>query len=155
MHIHRYEAFCWSQPNHWATLAVVEWHNPEEPNYNPEYPLHIHALTISQEHKGGWNTQNTRFWDFEGNHPNILQKDLRDGPGGNPAHDAFNYLWKAVGENGEEVEDLMAGDLTLGRLEGILQKGQGGKQSQQQADLEDGEEIVAAATKEEFYHTYK
>ncbi|QRV99068.1 hypothetical protein RhiJN_27087 [Ceratobasidium sp. AG-Ba] len=108
-----YEAFCRDRPNHWATLAVVERHDPEEPNFDLDRPLHVHVLTISQERKGGWNTQNPRFWDFEGNHPNILQKELRDGPGGNPARDAFNYLWKHVGEEGEEVEDLMAGDLTL------------------------------------------
>ncbi|QRW00949.1 hypothetical protein RhiJN_28967 [Ceratobasidium sp. AG-Ba] len=107
------------------------------------------------ERKGGWNTQNARFWDFEGNHPNILQKELRDGPGGNPARDAFNYLWKHVGEGGEEVEDLMAGDLTLERLEEILVKGRGGKRSRQQAELEDGEEIVGSRTREEFYQAYK
>ncbi|QRV96891.1 Retrovirus-related Pol polyprotein from transposon opus [Ceratobasidium sp. AG-Ba] len=151
----RYEAFCRDRPNHWATLAVVEHHNPEEPGFDPARPLHVHALTISQERKGGWNTQNARFWDFEGNHPNILQKELRDGPGGNPARDAFNYLWKHVGEEGEEVEDLMAGDLTLERLEEILVKGRGGKRSRQQAELEDGEEIVGSATREEFYQAYK
>ncbi|QRW10192.1 hypothetical protein RhiLY_09191 [Ceratobasidium sp. AG-Ba] len=116
-----------NRPNHWATLAVVERHDPEEPNFDPDRPLHVHALTISHERKGGWNTQNARFWDFEGNHPNILQKDLRDGPGGNPARDAFHYLWKHVGEGGEEVEELMAGELTLEQLEEILTKGRGGK----------------------------
>ncbi|QRV93528.1 hypothetical protein RhiJN_21546 [Ceratobasidium sp. AG-Ba] len=60
---------------------------PRGARLRPSPTLHIHALTISQERKGGWNTQNTRFWDFEGNHPNILQKELRDGPGGNPARD--------------------------------------------------------------------
>ncbi|QRV96353.1 hypothetical protein RhiJN_24371 [Ceratobasidium sp. AG-Ba] len=119
----RYEAFCRDQPNHWATLAVVERHDPEEPGFNPARPLHIHTLTICQERKGGWNTQNTRFWDFEGNHPNILQKELRDSPGGNPTRDTFNYLWKHVGEEGKEVEDLMAGDLTLECLEEVLVKG--------------------------------
>ncbi|QRV90610.1 hypothetical protein RhiJN_18628 [Ceratobasidium sp. AG-Ba] len=148
-------AFCRDRPNHWATLAVVERHDPEEPSFDPDRPLHVHALTISQERKGGWNTQNARFWDFEGNHPNILQKELRDGPGGNPARDAFNYLWKHVGEEGEEVDDLMAGDLTLERLEEILVKGRGGKRSRQQAELEDGEEIVGSRTREEFYQTYK
>ncbi|QRW10383.1 hypothetical protein RhiLY_09382 [Ceratobasidium sp. AG-Ba] len=148
-------AFCRNRPNHWATLAVVERHDPEEPNFDPDRPLHFHALTISHEHKGGWNTQNARFWDFEGNHPNILQKDLRDGPGGNPARDAFHYLWKHVGEGGEEVEELMAGELTLEQLEEILTKGRGGKRSRQEAELEDGEEIVGSATKEEFYQAYK
>ncbi|QRV96861.1 hypothetical protein RhiJN_24879 [Ceratobasidium sp. AG-Ba] len=148
-------AFCQDQPNHWATLAVVERHNPEEPGFDPTWPLHVHALTISQERKGGWNTQNACFWDFEGNHPNILQKELRDGPGGNPARDAFNYLWKHVGEEGGEVEDLMAGELTLERLEEILVKGRGGKRSRQQAELEDGEEIMGSATREEFYQAYK
>ncbi|QRW06053.1 hypothetical protein RhiLY_05052 [Ceratobasidium sp. AG-Ba] len=148
-------AFCRNRPNHWATLAVVERHDPEEPNFDPDRPLHVHALTISHERKGGWNTQNARFWDFEGNHPNILQKDLRDGPGGNPARDAFHYLWKHVGEGGEEVEELMAGELTLEQLEEILTKGRGGKRSRQEAELEDGEEIVGLATKEEFYQTYK
>ncbi|QRV83904.1 hypothetical protein RhiJN_11920 [Ceratobasidium sp. AG-Ba] len=105
--------------------------------------------------QGGWNTQNARFWDFEGNHPNILQKDLRDGPGGNPARDAFHYLWKHVGEGGKEVEELMAGELTLEQLEEILTKGRGGKRSRQEAELEDGEEIVGSATKEEFYQAYK
>ncbi|QRW12473.1 hypothetical protein RhiLY_11472 [Ceratobasidium sp. AG-Ba] len=151
----RYEAFCRNRPNHWATLAVVERHDPEEPNFDPDRPLHVHALTISHERKGGWNTQNARFWDFEGNHPNILQKDLRDGPGGNPARDAFHYLWKHVGEGGEEVEELMAGELTLEQLEEILTKGRGGKRSRQEAELEDGEEIVGSATKEEFYQAYK
>ncbi|QRV81705.1 hypothetical protein RhiJN_09720 [Ceratobasidium sp. AG-Ba] len=151
----RYEAFCRNRPNHWATLAVVERHDPEEPNFNPDRPLHVHALTISHERKGGWNTQNAWFWDFEGNHPNILQKDLRDGPGGNPARDAFHYLWKHVGEGGEEVEELMAGELTLEQLEEILTKGRGGKRSRQEAELEDGEEIVGSATKEEFYQAYK
>ncbi|QRW07844.1 hypothetical protein RhiLY_06843 [Ceratobasidium sp. AG-Ba] len=151
----RYEAFCRNRPNHWATLAVVERHDPEEPNFDPDRRLHVHALTISHERKGGWNTQNARFWDFEGNHPNILQKDLRDSPGGNPARDAFHYLWKHVGEGGEEVEELMAGELTLEQLEEILTKGRGGKRSRQEAELEDGEEIVGSATKEEFYQAYK
>ncbi|QRV91923.1 Retrovirus-related Pol polyprotein from transposon opus [Ceratobasidium sp. AG-Ba] len=150
-----YEAFCRDRPNHWATLAVVERHDPEEANFDPDRPLHIHALTISQERKGGWNTQNARFWDFEGNHPNILQKELRDGLGGNPARGAFNYLWKHVGEQGEEVKDLMAGDLTLERLEEVLAKGRGGKRLRQQAELEDGEEIVGSRTREEFYQAYK
>ncbi|QRV95439.1 hypothetical protein RhiJN_23457 [Ceratobasidium sp. AG-Ba] len=92
---------------------------------------------------------------LRGEPPNILQKELRDGPGGNPARDAFNYLWKHVGEEGEEVDDLMAGDLTLERLEEILVKGRGGKRSRQQAELEDGEEIVGSRTREEFYQTYK
>ncbi|QRV90846.1 hypothetical protein RhiJN_18864 [Ceratobasidium sp. AG-Ba] len=134
----RYEAFCRNRPNHWATLAVVERHDPQEPNFDPDRPLHVHALTISQERKGGWNTQNARFWDFEGNHPNILQKGLQD-----------------VGENGEEVEELMAGELTLEALEGILTEGRRGKRSREQADLEDGEEIVGSATREEFYQAYK
>ncbi|QRW13192.1 hypothetical protein RhiLY_12191 [Ceratobasidium sp. AG-Ba] len=134
----RYEAFCRNRPNHWATLAVVERHDPEEPNFDPDRPLHVHALTISQERKGGWNTQNARFWDFEGNHPNILQKGLQD-----------------VGENGEEVEELMAGELTLEALEGILTEGRRGKRSREQADLEDGEEIVGSPTREEFYQAYK
>ncbi|KAG8762015.1 hypothetical protein FRC12_009223 [Ceratobasidium sp. 428] len=151
----RYEAWCRSRPNHWATLAVVERHNPDEPGFNPARPLHIHALTISQEHKNGWSTQNARFWDYEGNHPNIIQKGLQDGPGGNPAREAFHYLWKAVGENGEEVGDLMAGELTLEALEGILVEGRRGKRSRQQADLEDGLEIVGAESKEEFYNRYK
>ncbi|QRW11988.1 hypothetical protein RhiLY_10987 [Ceratobasidium sp. AG-Ba] len=151
----RYEAFCRNRPNHWATLAVVERHDPEEPNFDPDRPLHVHALTISQERKGGWNTQNARFWDFEGNHPNILQKGLQDGPGGNPAREAFHYLWKTVGENGEEVEELMAGELTLEALEGILKEGRRGKRSREQADLEDGEEIVGSATRDEFYQAYK
>ncbi|QRV83505.1 hypothetical protein RhiJN_11521 [Ceratobasidium sp. AG-Ba] len=125
----RYEAFCRNRPNHWATLAVVEWHDPGEPNFDPDRPLHVHALTISQERKGGWNTQNARFWDFEGNHPNILQKGLQDGPGGNPARDAFHYL---------DPE---------GRAKG--------KRSREQADLEDGEEIVGSATRDEFYQAYK
>ncbi|QRW01120.1 hypothetical protein RhiLY_00117 [Ceratobasidium sp. AG-Ba] len=125
----RYEAFCRNRPNHWATLAVVERHDPEEPNFDPDRPLHVHALTISQERKGGWNTQNARFWDFEGNHPNILQKGLQDGPGGNPARDAFHYL---------DPE---------GRTKG--------KRSREQADLEDGEEIVGSATRDEFYQAYK
>ncbi|QRV77359.1 hypothetical protein RhiJN_05374 [Ceratobasidium sp. AG-Ba] len=153
--VYRYEAFCRNRPNHWATLAVVERHDPQEPNFDPDRPLHVHALTISQERKGGWNTQNARFWDFEGNHPNILQKGLQDGPGGNPARDAFHYLWKTVGENGEEVEELMAGELTLEALEGILTEGRRGKRSREQADLEDGEEIVGSATREEFYQAYK
>ncbi|KAG8688158.1 hypothetical protein FRC09_013077 [Ceratobasidium sp. 395] len=151
----RYKAFCRNRPKHWATLAVVERHNPEEAGFNPDRPLHIHALSISADQKNGWNTQNARFWDFEGNHPNIIQKGLQNGPGGNPARDAFHYLWKAVGENGEEVEDLMAGELTLETLEGILVEGQRGKRSRQEADLEDGLEIVGAETKEEFYQTFK
>ncbi|QRW07253.1 hypothetical protein RhiLY_06252 [Ceratobasidium sp. AG-Ba] len=87
--------------------------------------------------------------------PHILQKGLQDGPGGNPARDAFHYLWKTVGENGEEVDELMAGELTLEALEGILKEGRRGKRSREQADLEDGEEIVGSATRDEFYQAYK
>ncbi|KAG8767829.1 hypothetical protein FRC12_006012 [Ceratobasidium sp. 428] len=150
----RYEVWCRSCPNHWATLAVVKHHNPDKPGFNPARPLHIHALTISQECKNGWSTQNARFWDYEGNHPNIIQKGLQDTPGGNPAREAFHYLWKVVGENGEEVEDLMAGGLTLEALDGILVEGRRGKRSRQQADQEDGLEIVGAGSKE-FYNRYK
>ena len=85
--------------------------------------------------------QTPKFWDFEGSHPNIATKDLREGPGGVPALTAFDYLWKAVGEHGEEVEDLMAGELTREELEGILETGRGGqfkKRSRMVADLEDG-----------------
>jgi hypothetical protein len=60
---------------------------------------------------------------------------------------AFHYLWKHVGEQGEEIEDLMARELTEEALEGILEKGKsrsGGKRSRAQADLEDGLEIVSA-----------
>ncbi|KAG8723115.1 hypothetical protein FRC09_004668 [Ceratobasidium sp. 395] len=135
----RYEAWCRSRPNHWATLAVVKRHNPDELGFNPAQPLHVHALTISQERKNGWSTQNARFWDYEGNHPNIIQKGLQ----------------KAVGENGEEVEDLMAGELTLEALEGILVEGRPGKRLRPQADLEDGLEIVGAETKDGFYSAYK
>lgn len=154
----RYEAFCRSRPNHWRTLAVVESHDPNTPSFDPERPLHVHALTISVERKGGWETRNPRFWDFEGNHPNIAGKDLKEGPGGVPAVTAFHYLWKSVGENGEEVEDLMAGELTLEDLSEILVKGKGGKggkRSRMQADLEDGEEIVSAETREEYFRAYK
>ncbi|QRW14001.1 hypothetical protein RhiLY_13000 [Ceratobasidium sp. AG-Ba] len=112
-------------------------------------------LSGSPRAQGRVEHPNARFWDFEGNHPNILQKDLRDSPGGNPARDAFHYLWKHVGEGGEEVEELMAGELALEQLEEILTKGRGGKRSRQEAELEDGEEIVGSATKEEFYQAYK
>ncbi|KAG8687380.1 hypothetical protein FRC08_011994, partial [Ceratobasidium sp. 394] len=63
-------------------------------------------LTISVEQREGWNTCNPRFWDFEGSHPNIASKDLREGPGGCPARTAFHYLWKDVGENGEEDDGV-------------------------------------------------
>jgi hypothetical protein len=59
---------------------------------------------------------------------------------------------------GEDIEDLMAGELTEESLEGILEKGKTrsrGKWSRAQADLEDGQEIVAAGTIEEYYGTYK
>jgi hypothetical protein len=59
---------------------------------------------------------------------------------------------------GEDIEDLMAGELTEESLEGILEKGKTrsrGKRSRAQADLEDGQEIVAAETIEEYYSTYK
>jgi hypothetical protein len=67
-------------------------------------------------------------------------------------------LWQHVGEMGEDIEDLMAGELTEESLKVILVKGKtrgGGKRSRAQADREDGEEIVAAATIEEYYGTYK
>ncbi|KAG9079958.1 hypothetical protein FS749_008175 [Ceratobasidium sp. UAMH 11750] len=171
--VSRFEHFCRNRPSHWRTLAVVERHNPEEANYDPERPLHVHVLTISVDRKNRWNTENSRFWDFEGSHPNIAPKDLREGPGGCPARTAFHYLWKDVGANGEEVEELMAGDLTAEALEEILIKGKGGKRSRMQvrptptnhrlqiahkstqADLEDGEEIVSAETKEEYYQRFK
>ncbi|KAG8688603.1 hypothetical protein FRC08_011350 [Ceratobasidium sp. 394] len=119
----RFEAFCRGRLNHWQTLAIVERHDPAQPGYDPTRPLHVHTLTISAERGGGWNTRNPRFWDFEGSHPNITPKDLREGPGGCPARTAFHYLWKDVREHGEEVEDLMAGELTEESLEGILVKG--------------------------------
>ncbi|QRV77304.1 hypothetical protein RhiJN_05319 [Ceratobasidium sp. AG-Ba] len=134
----RYEAFCRNRPNHWATLAVVERHDPEEPNFDPDRPLHVHALTISHERKGGWNTQNARFWDFEGNHPNILQKDLRDGPGGNPARDAFHYLGADPGTAGGDPDE-----------------GPRGKKVEAGGRIGGWEEIVGSATKEEFYQAYK
>jgi hypothetical protein len=59
---------------------------------------------------------------------------------------------------GEDIEDLMAGELTEESLEGVLEKGKarsGGKRSRAQADLEDGQEIVSAETMEEYYGTYK
>jgi Cdc6-like AAA superfamily ATPase len=67
-------------------------------------------------------------------------------------------LWKHVRVMGEDIEDLMAGELTEESLEGILEKGKtrsGGKRSWAQADLEDGQEIVSAETIEEYYVTYK
>jgi hypothetical protein len=154
----RFEAFCQSRPNHWQTLAVVERHDPTKADYDEELPLHIHALTISADWKNGWNTRNTRFWDFEGRHPNILVRSLREGPGGIAARTSFHYLWKHVGEMGEDIEDLMAGELMEESLEGILEKGKtrvGGKRSRAQADLEDGQEIVSAETIEQYYGTYK
>lgn len=154
----RYEAFCRSRPNHWRTLAVVEKHDPDSPSFDPERPLHVHALTISVERKGGWQTRSPRFWDFEGNHPNIVGKELREGPGGVPAMTAYHYLWKSVGEQGEEVEDLMARELTEEELTEILVKGKGGKggkRTRMQADLEDGEEIVGSESREEYYQAYK
>ncbi|KAG8720977.1 hypothetical protein FRC08_016759 [Ceratobasidium sp. 394] len=151
----RFEAFCRGRPNHWQTLAIVERHDPTQPDYDPARPLHVHALTISVDRRAGWNTRNPRFWDFEGSHPNIALKDLREGPGGCAARTAFHYLWKDVGEHGEEVKDLMAGELTEESLEGILEKGSGGKRSRAQAELEDGLEIVAADSKDEFYQRFK
>jgi len=106
----RYAAFCRGRPNHWRTRAVVERHDPSKPGYDPTRPLHIHALTISIERSKGWNTRNSRFWDFEGVHPNIATKELREGPGGNPARTAFKYLEKTVGKDGVTVEEVMAGD---------------------------------------------
>ncbi|QRV83731.1 hypothetical protein RhiJN_11747 [Ceratobasidium sp. AG-Ba] len=47
------------------------------------------------------------------------------------------------------------GELTLEALEGILKEGRRGKRSREQADLEDGEEIVGSATRDEFYQAYK
>jgi hypothetical protein len=61
----RFEAFCRGRPNHWQTLVVVERHDPAKPDYDEEFPLHVHALTISVDQKNGWNTRNARFWDFE------------------------------------------------------------------------------------------
>jgi hypothetical protein len=122
----RFEAFCRSRPNHWQTLAVVERDDPAKPDYDEEFPLHVHALTISTDRKNGWNTRNARFWDFEGRHPNILPKSLREGPGGIAARTSFHYLWKHVGEMGEDIEDLMAGELTEESLEGILERGRRG-----------------------------
>jgi hypothetical protein len=137
----RFEAICRSRPNHWQTLAVVERHDPTKPGYDEDFPLHVHALTISSDRRNGWNTRNARFWDFEGRHPNILAKSLKEGPRGIAARTSFHYLWKHVGEMGEDIEDLMAGELTEESLEGILEKGKtrsGGKRSRVQADLEDG-----------------
>jgi hypothetical protein len=154
----RFEAFCRGRPNHWQTLAVVERHDPAKPDYDEEFPLHVHALTVSVDRKNGWNTQNARFWDFEGRHPNIVPKSLKEGPGGIAAQTSFHYLWKHVREMGEEIEDLMAGELMEESLEGILEKGKaraGGKRSRAQADLEDGQEIVSAETIEEYYGAYK
>jgi hypothetical protein len=154
----RFEAFCRSCPNHWQTLAVVDRHDPAKPDYDENFPLHVHALTISSDRRNGWNTQNSRFWDFEGRHPNILPKSLKEGPGGIAAWTSFHYLWKHVGEMGEDIEDLMARELTEESLEGILEKGKtrgGGKGSWAQADLEDSQEIVSAETIEEYYGTYK
>jgi hypothetical protein len=119
----RFEAFCRSRPNHWQTLAVVERHDPTKVDYDGEFPFHVHALTVSTDRKNGWSTRNTRFWDFEGHHPNILVKSLREGPGGIAAQTSFHYLWKHVGEMGEDIEDLMAGELMEESLEGILEKG--------------------------------
>jgi hypothetical protein len=154
----RFEAFCQGHPNHWQTLAVVERHNPAKPDYDEEFPLHVQALTIIVDRKNGWNTRNARFWDFEGQHPNVLPKSLREGPGGIAVRTSFHYLWKHVGEMGEDIEDLMAGELMEESLEGILEKGKArarGKRSRAQADLEDGQEIVLAETIEEYYGTYK
>jgi hypothetical protein len=154
----RFEAFCRSRLNHWETLSVVERHVPTVKGYDEGFPLHVHALTISTDRKNGWNTRNAGFWDFKGSHPNILVKSLREGSGGIAARTAFQYLWKHVGEEGEEIEDLMAGELTEESLEGILEKGKvrnGGKRSRAQADLEDGLEIISAETMEEYFGTYK
>jgi hypothetical protein len=154
----RFEALCRSCPNHWQTLAVVERHDLAKPDYDEEFPLHIHTLSISTDRRNGWNTRNARFWDFKGHHPNILPKSLKEGPGGVAAWTSFHYLWKQVREMGEDIEDLMAGELTEESLEGILEKGKTrsrGRRSRAQADLEDGQEIVAAETIEEYYGTYK
>jgi hypothetical protein len=110
------------------------------------------------DRKSGWNTRNARFWDFEGQHPNILPKSLREGPGGVAAQTSFHYLWKHIREMGEDIEDLMAGELTEESLEGIVEKGRtraGGKRTRAPADLEDSQEIVSAETIEEYYGTYK
>lgn len=168
----RYEVFCRSRKNHYKTLAVVKHHDPDGPNYNPERPLHVHALTLGNEQKGGWNTANPKYWDFEGTHPNIKAKTLSNGPGGSPVLTAFHYLWKAVGEHGEDVNDLMTGELTLEELEEMIAKGSGkskGKSSRAQvcqqpgqaeqqeltlftkANLEDGEEITSAPDRAEYY----
>jgi hypothetical protein len=97
------------------------------------------------------------LWDFEGRHPNILAKSLKEGPGGIAARTSFHYLWKHVGEMREDIEDLMARELTEESLEGILEKGKkrnGGKRSWAQADLEDGQEIVSAETIEEYFSAF-
>jgi hypothetical protein len=94
----RFEAFCRGHPNHWQTLSVVERHDPTQADYDEEVSLHVHALMISTNRKNGWNTRNTGFWDFEGRHPNILVKSLREGPRGVAAQTSFHYLWKHVGE---------------------------------------------------------
>ncbi|QRV73436.1 hypothetical protein RhiJN_01450 [Ceratobasidium sp. AG-Ba] len=82
-----------------------------------------------------------------------------EGPQGRPRREPsarrLPLSVEARGEGGEEVEELMAGELTLEQLEEILTKGRGGKRSRQEAELEDGEEIVGSATKEEFYQAYK
>jgi hypothetical protein len=79
-------------------LAVVERHNPAKPDYDKNFPLHVHALTISSDQRNGWNTRNTRFWAFEGHHSNILAKSVKKGPGGIAARMSFHYFWKHVGE---------------------------------------------------------
>jgi hypothetical protein len=88
----------------------------------------------------------------------MLAKSLKEGPRGVAARTSFHYLWRHVRELGEDIEDLMAGELTQESLEGILEKGKtrsGGKRLRAQADLEDGQEIVSAETIEEYYGTYK
>jgi hypothetical protein len=93
-----------------------------------------------------------------GHNTNILVKSLRKGPGGIAARTSFHYLWKHFREMGEDIEDLMAGEMTEESMEGILEKGKargGGKRSRAQADLEDGQEIVSAETMEESFRAYK
>ncbi|QRW06232.1 hypothetical protein RhiLY_05231 [Ceratobasidium sp. AG-Ba] len=61
----------------------------------------------AKKRKGGWNTQNARFWDFEGNHPNILQKSLQDGPGGNPARTPSITCGRQKDEGGNAQESRL------------------------------------------------
>ncbi|QRW08778.1 hypothetical protein RhiLY_07777 [Ceratobasidium sp. AG-Ba] len=150
----RYEAFCRNRPNHWATLAVVERHDPEEPNFNPDRPLHVHALTISHERKGG-GTPKTPVLGLRGEPPQHPAEGPQGRPRREPSARRLPLSVEARGGRRRRSGGTDGRGADPGTAGGDPDKGRGRKRSRQEAELEDGEEIVGSATKEEFYQAYK